>query len=112
METNSLQLKSIWGNWWLSIRKWFYPTWLIYETLIRFYDYTYGVYNYFNKQQENISPYIGDIGASFLNITCSSITFLVCTFFLTVPTSFILYKFFTVYNLSDTKFEVKLKKLL
>ncbi|MCK0132570.1 hypothetical protein MWU59_13755 [Flavobacteriaceae bacterium F08102] len=44
MEEQNKQLTSILGKWWVSIRKWFYPAWLIYETTVRFYDYSEATY--------------------------------------------------------------------
>ncbi|MDY8136124.1 hypothetical protein [Aquimarina sp. 2201CG5-10] len=109
MKDNHKQLKSIWGKWWEPLRKWFYPTWLLYETLIRFYGYTQSVYNYFIKQHHDIASYIGEIGSQALNIFCSAATFVICVFFLTVPACFILYKFFKIENLTSTQFEQKIK---
>ncbi|KIX21063.1 hypothetical protein SY27_09825 [Flavobacterium sp. 316] len=109
MEEKNKKLKSIWGKWWESIRKWFYPVWLVYETSIRFYDYALGVYNYLEMYQDDILPYIGNIGVLTLAIFCSVVTFVVCTIFLTVPTCFVLYKFFKVGNLTGTSFEEKIK---
>ncbi len=109
MEVDSLQLKSIWGKWWEPIRKWFYPAWLAYETLIRFYDYSLSVNSYFTNQQDFIAFYIGDIGAQILNVFCSVSTFALCTIFLTVPACFVLYKFFKAKKLTGTQFENKIK---
>ncbi|RYH72148.1 hypothetical protein EVU94_13855 [Flavobacteriaceae bacterium 144Ye] len=90
MEDLNSQQKSVFGTWWEPIRKWFYPAWLIYETSIRFYEYSLGVCNYFITQQESI----GELFAQILAITCGLATFLICSFYLTVPTCIILYKFF------------------
>ena len=106
MEKNNKQLKSIWGKWWASIRKWFYPAWLVYETSIRFYDYGQSVHDYFIIQQD----YIGDIGAATLAIFFSVTTFVICASFLTLPTSFLLYQFFQTENLTSTRLEEKIKR--
>lgn len=106
MEKNNKQLKSIWGKWWESIRKWFYPAWLVYETSIRFYGYGQSVYDYFIVQQ----GYIGEIGATTSAIFFSVATFVICASFLTLPASFLLYKFFQTENLTSTWLEEKLKR--
>ncbi|MEW7280149.1 hypothetical protein ABW636_16265 [Aquimarina sp. 2201CG1-2-11] len=111
MEKNNKQLQSIWGTWWEPIRKWFYPAWLLYETLVRFYEYTQSVYHYFLMEQEYTTPYIGEIGTQTLAIFYSVATFVICTAFLTVPTCFILYKFFNTDNLTGTRFELKMKRV-
>ena len=90
MEDLNNQQKSVFGTWWELIRKWFYPAWLIYETSIRFYEYSLGVSNYFIEQQESI----GELFAQILAITCGLATFLICSFYLTIPSCIILYKFF------------------
>lgn len=105
------QKKSIWGAWWVPHRIWFYPSWLIYETSSRFYDYSQGVHHYFENHQDNITPYVGGIGAQTLNIFCSGATFAGCSAFLTVPACFVLYKLFKEDNLTNTRFEEKMKRL-
>lgn len=90
MEDYKEQQKPILGVWWQAIRVWFYPLWLIYETSIRFYDYSLGVHSYFIEQQY----FIGETFSKILAITCGLATFLICTFYLTLPASFSLYKFF------------------
>lgn len=109
MEENNKQLKSIWGKWWEPIRKWFYPAWLLYELTVRFYENAIAVYNYFIEKQDSFDSYLGEIGTQTLAVFCSVATFVICTFFLTASTCFILYKFFKIENLTDTKFERKLK---
>lgn len=89
MEENKLQ-KSIFGAWWEPIRKWFYPTWLCYEISIRFYDYAIATHNYFIAQED----YLGEIITQILAFFCSVATFIICTFYLTVPACFTLYMFF------------------
>lgn len=111
MEENHKNLHSIWGKWWDLIRKWFYPAWLSYEASIRFYDYALAVHNYFINQQDYIASYIGETGAQILDIFCSLTTFVLCSAFLTVPACFTLYKFFDSNNLTDTRFEWKMKRL-
>ena len=111
MEENNKKLKSIWGKWWVSIRKWFYPAWLLYEISMRFYDYAQSVHIYFIGQQNYLESYIGEIGAQTLAIFCSVATFVICTVFLTVPVCFILYKFFKTINLTSTQFEEKMKPI-
>lgn len=110
MEENNKQPESIWGKWWQPIRKWFYPAWLIYETTYRFYAYSIYTNHYIKSHQYNIDSYIGEIGVQTLSISFSIITFVICTAFLTVPTSFILYKFFKEDNLTGTEFEEKFKR--
>lgn len=109
MGENDKQLKSIWGKWWVPIRKWFYPSWLIYETSIRFYDYAQSVQNYFINQQEYIATYLGETGTQTLGVFCGVATFIICAAFLTVPASFVLYKFFKTENLTGTQVEEKMK---
>lgn len=109
MEEKNKQLKSIWGKWWEPIRKWFYPTWLLYETSIRFYDYAQSVHNYFITQQDTMASYIREMGTQTLSIFCSVATFSICTAFLTLPVCFVLYKFFQTQNLTGTEFEEKIK---
>ncbi len=109
MEENNKQLRSIFGKWWESSRKWFYPAWLLYELSARFYDYAIGVQNYFIEQQDYFTLYIGEIGTQTLAIFCSVVTFVICTAFLTIPACFVLYKFFKIKNLSDSRFEEKFK---
>ena len=108
MERNNKQLRSIWGKWWASIRKWFYPTWLVYETFIRFYAYGQSVYDYFIMQQ----VYIGEIGTQTSAIFFSVATFVICAVFLTLPATFLLYQFFQIDNLTSTWLEEKIKKYL
>lgn len=107
MKENNKELKSIWGKWWIPIRKWFYPVWLIYETSIRFFNYAQAVHIYFIEQQN----YIGKISAQIVAIFCSISTFAICTLFLTLPACFILYHFFKIVNLSNTHFEEKIKNI-
>lgn len=108
MEEKSKQVKSVWGKWWELIRKLFYPTWLFYELTIRFYDYSIDVHNYFTEQQHYLT--FGEITTQFLAIFCGVLTFVVCTFFLTIPACYILYKFFKIENLTNSRFEEKMKK--
>lgn len=112
MKVKSKQTKSIWGRWWSPIRKWFYPSWLIYECSYRFYDYAIAVYAYFKNHQIDIASYIGETGAQSFNTICSVATFVICSGFLTIPACFVLYKFFKIENLTSTKFEERLKRLL
>ncbi len=109
MEAQKKHKKSIWGNWWVPIRKWFYPAWLIYEVTVRFYVYTLAIHQYFKNGDHNIASYIGEIGAQVLDILSSSITFIGCTAFLTIPSCYILYKFFEFDNLTNTRFEQRIK---
>ncbi|UZR99124.1 hypothetical protein [Chondrinema litorale] len=105
MEERYTQLKSIWGKWWEPIRKYFYPAWLIYETTVRFYEYSEATYLFFITEN-----YIGELGSQSLAMFCSIATFVICSFFLTLPACFIFYKFFKLENLSGTQFESKIKK--
>jgi hypothetical protein len=90
MEDLIKKQQSIFGRWWTAIRRWFYPAWLIYETSFRFYDYSVSVINYFIEHQD----FFGEATTQVLAIFCGLATFLLCTFYLTVPSSFTLYKFF------------------
>ena len=53
----------------------------------------------------------GEIGVQVVAIFCSTITFAICTVFLTVPAYFILYKFFITANLTHTRFEERIKMI-
>ncbi|NMM47631.1 hypothetical protein [Marinigracilibium pacificum] len=108
-EKNKLQ-KSIFGKWWKPVRQWFYPTWLLYELTIRFYDYAIAVHNFFIERPDYFASYIGEISTQSLAVFCSVATFIICSAFLTVPACFILYKFFKIELLTDTQFEYKMKK--
>ena len=109
MEERNKQLHSIWGKWWVPIRKWFYPSWLLYETSYRFYDYAESVHPYVINQLEGIEVYIKEIGLQILAAISSIATFAICTVFLTVPACFLLYCFFTTKNVTGTTFEGKVK---
>lgn len=111
IEKHTSYQKSIWGQWWVPVRKWFYPAWLVYETSVRFYEYTKAVHLYFQERHGHLSSYVGPIGARSLDLFCSAITFVGCTAFLTVPASFILYQFFKTDNLTRTSLEGKFKKV-
>jgi len=110
MEEKNKQLKSIWGKRWEPIRKWFYHAWLFYELSTRFYHYAVAVPDYFIEHQHYFVPYIGEIGFQISVGFCSVATFIICSAFLTVPTCFLLYRFFKTKNLTATAFEVKIKK--
>ncbi|WP_136482850.1 hypothetical protein [Cognatitamlana onchidii] len=105
MEDLNSHQKSVFGSWWEAIRKWFYPAWLIYETSLRFYEYAFGVSNYFINQHERI----GELFAQILAITSGVATFLICTFYLTLPASITLFKFFKEDKLTNP-FLRKIKK--
>lgn len=109
MEEQNKQLRSIWGSWWEPIRKWFYTTWMLYELSIRFYDYSFDFYQYFEKQLHTIIPHIGSIGTQVLNLFCSSAIFTICSVFLTIPACFVLYQFFKEENLTRTRLEARMK---
>ncbi|MCH7407905.1 hypothetical protein MM239_00730 [Belliella sp. DSM 111904] len=111
MKGGNKQLKSIFGKWWQPVRKWFYPSWLLYELSIRFYDYAIAVYFYFIDMQGNFTSYIGDIGLHTSAIFFSLATFIICSIFLTVPACFVLYRFFNTGGLTSTQFESKIKPL-
>jgi hypothetical protein len=89
MEAFNNQQKSVFGTWWVPVRKWFYPAWLIYETSIRFYEYAFAVGNYFIDQGS-----FGELFAQILAITCGLAAFLVCIFYLTIPACIALYAYF------------------
>lgn len=99
MEVQTKQLQSIWGKWWESFRKWFYPAWLIYETSVRFYEYSIDTH-----------LYLSEISSEILAFVTAIIVFIICSAFLTIPATFILYKFFKVENLTGTSFENNIKK--
>lgn len=101
MEENKVQLKSIWGQWWEPIRKWFYPSWLCYETTMHFYEYALSVHNYFINFKT--------FGTQTLAILGGAATFIVCFAFLTVPASIALFKFFKSEKTYNNPFEKKLK---
>lgn len=105
------QRKSIWGMWWEPFRKWFYPAWLIYEISVRFYDYSTEVHNYFRKNHSEIVLFTGEVGAQVLDALSSSITFIGCSVFLTIPASLALHQFFKTENLTGTRFEGKMKPI-
>ncbi|KZS41070.1 hypothetical protein AWE51_23225 [Aquimarina aggregata] len=106
MEENNKQLKSIWGVWWEPIRKWFYPAWLLYEVSIRFYNYSIAVHQFIMEQQN----YLGEIIIQILAVFLSIVTFIICSFYLTIPTCLTLYRFFTKNNFASNTFEQKIKK--
>lgn len=112
MEENNKQPRSIWGAWWEPIRKWFYPGWLVYEITVRFYEYTKSIYHFFTIHQDYIAAYIGKIGTQILTVFSSSVTFAVCTAFLTIPACFAVYHFFKTENLTGSPFEEKFKPWL
>ncbi|WP_417602553.1 hypothetical protein [Owenweeksia hongkongensis] len=97
----NIQQKSIWGKWWIPIRKWFYTLWLAYETTMRFYEYALSTEHYFDA-----------LGYPTLAIISSVISFVICAAFLTFPACFILYKFFDTSNLTGTSLEARLKPYL
>ncbi len=110
MEATTIQLQSIWGAWWVPIRKWFYPAWLVYETAIRCYDYGLWVYHYFDPQAHSIIPYIGETASQVLAIVSGVVTFMICAVFLIVPASMTLFHFFNKANVTNTPLEHRLKK--
>lgn len=105
MEDNTTTVKSIWGTWWTSFRKWFYASWLIYETGIRFYEYALPVHQYFMRQGEHL----GENTAQVLAYLCSSLTFMLCFFFLTVPATIALFRYFKMEDTSRNTIEQKIK---
>ncbi|MDN4165902.1 hypothetical protein QWY31_10335 [Cytophagales bacterium LB-30] len=104
-----MHTKSIFGTWWEPIRKWFYPIWLIYELSVRFYAYSADAYSYFSGHQGYFYSLLGHTGAQLLAISVGMATFIICTFFLTIPSVYILYQFFKDENLTGTAFEGKMK---
>lgn len=105
MEENNTSIKSIWGAWWTSFRKWFYSAWLVYETSIRFFEYALDVYQYFIIRELNL----GENTVQILAVLCSSLTFLICFFYLTVPATLALYRYFKPETLSKNPIEEKFK---
>lgn len=103
---------SIWGNWWIPVRKWFYPAWLCYETTYRFYDYALGTYEYVAQPSSQLLALLGSVATHGLALLCSTITFLICSAFLTVPACIILYHFFNTVDLTGTALEQKMKIIL
>ncbi|MCC5918917.1 MAG: hypothetical protein JJU02_16490 [Cryomorphaceae bacterium] len=110
MEEKDKQLKSIFGQRWEPVRKWFYPTWLLYELSIRFYEYAMQVQIYFIEHLENFTSFVGEIGIQTAAIFSGVATFIICTVYLTTPTCFVFYKFFKTQNLTSNQFEIKIKK--
>ena len=104
MEEHKKELTSIWGNWWVPIRKWFYPTWLISETSIRFYEYAQAVFIYFMGGQNGYLPNSRALGIQIFATISGMLTFVFRTIFLTIPTCLILYYFFKNLNLTGTQF--------
>lgn len=102
-------MKSIWGNRWEPIRKWFYPVWLAYETTIRFYDYGLAVHCYIQEHQGFIMRLLGKMSVAVVDVICSGGTFIVCSVFLTLPACYILFNFFKKENLTGSDLETKLK---
>lgn len=98
MEEMKIPLQSIWGKWWVPIRKWFYPLWLAYETLVRFYQYADSTHSYFSG-----------LGSPLLGTFCGISAFGICAAFLTLPACFVLYQFFSAENLTGSTIEAKLK---
>ncbi|SIT16784.1 hypothetical protein SAMN05421761_1256 [Belliella pelovolcani] len=111
MEVNT-QMHSIFGRWWIPIRKWFYPIWLFFELTIRFIDYSISVYDYLIAKPGYWVPFFGKTGLQNGAVICSISTFVICTIFLTVSACFVIYKFFETDNLTATLFEVKVKRFL
>ncbi len=110
MEEQKEQRKSIYGRRWEPVRKWFYSSWLIYELSIHFYDYAIAVHNYLIEQQGDFALRLGEMGTQASAIFCSVGTFIIYTFFLTVPAGFVLFTFFKTESLTGTQFERKIKK--
>ncbi|WP_343854166.1 hypothetical protein [Algoriphagus jejuensis] len=111
MEENNKQPTSIWGKWWEPIRKWFYPSWLVYETSVHFYAYAKLVHHYFAGQQDHLVFYFGNTATGMLALFGSISTFAICTAFLTAPACFVLYHFFKKENLTGTIYEKRLKPI-
>jgi len=99
LRIHHVQKHSIWGSYWEPVRKWFYPSWLLYELSYRFYQYAIAT-----------NQYIEQISNQPLAVFSAVVAFLICTLFLTVPTCFILYTFFKAENLTNTSIEKKLKR--
>ena len=111
MEKHKKELTSIWGNWWVPIRKWFYPTWLVSETSMRFYEYAQAVFIYFMDGQNGNLTNSGALWIQILATISGILTFVICTIFLTIPAGLLLYYFFKNLNLTGTQFEEKFKKI-
>ena len=105
------QKQSIWGSWWTSIRKWFYPAWLMYETTYRFYDYALGTYSYIGTYQTGIYSNLGHAAFETFNICCSVLVFVICFVYLTIPGCLVLYKYFDKELGPLSSFEHKLKMI-
>lgn len=101
---------TIFGNRWEPIRKWLYPSWIFYELSIRFYEYAISIQSYLVGRHNLLAVYLGDIEMKTLALTFSLSTFIISTFFLTLPSCYVLYYFFKRENLTSTSFEIKLKK--
>ena len=104
--------ESIWGSGWTHVRKWVYPTWLAYEASRRFADYAESVHNFLDARYEQIAQVVGNVGSQTLDVLASCGTFAACELLLTVPACIALYKFFEQDNLTDTKLERGLKRIL
>jgi len=110
MEDKNKQKTQFFGKWWEPNRKWFYPTWLIYELSIRFYDYAIAVHQYFTQPPAFFASLLGEMDPQAFALLSSVFTFLICTIYLTVPSSYTLFKFFIIKNLTGNQFEDKMKK--
>ena len=107
---NNTKAYSIFGKWWMPIRKWFYPFWLFYELSIRFYGYTISVNDYFIDEQVFYASTYSEMGLQILALISSLSTYIICTAFLTVPACLVLHYFFKIENLTGTNFEIKAKR--
>lgn len=112
MEENSKHKYPIWGKWWASFRKWFYPVWLAYESSIRFYEYAVAAHSYCIDQQDFLSNYIGKFGTHALGIFCGAASFAICSLYLTLPACLAIFRFFKEESLTNTVLEEKLKTIL
>lgn len=90
MQKDSAIPTSIYGKAWANFRKWFYAAWLIYETVFRFYDYAHSTYTFTLEQTDRFGSLTSEVLATSSGLLC----FLICAFFLTVPTTYLIFTFF------------------
>lgn len=102
--------KSFGGKNWTRDRKWIIPLWITFEVSIRFYGYSNIVHNFFEKHQNVIIPYIGEIGVQILGILCGTALFLFNTVLVTIPACFSIYIFYKRGSLTGTKIEEIIKR--
>lgn len=111
MKEKNHEQASIWGKWWLPVRKWFYSIWLGYELTTRFYEYALSVHSYFQSEHDYLAAQMGNMGHQLLDLFCSVSTFVVCTIYLTIPACYVLFRFFQEKKPTQTRFEARFKRI-